>query len=268
MFVLALLAYLSLSMATCPPSLDVSLDMESRTVKSEGREYRRADILVFIPVTTDQVISLPSLREEFTVEEAWKDHHRVRISVRNVTFQKVEGASLVQRGNVVEDSIEARRIISRTPLIFEPIHLFPTDMRDGYIVIKLPPIGPGESLEVSYLVRGPKVEKPRVVGGEVTKTKKVYMLVAKYSVLFGFGRTRTEDINLRNAREVLEGLRSAGLRPLVKVVGIADGRTSDPKRNREVAERRARFVATEILGSRFACYIRRGFARETTGSSP
>ncbi|MDQ7038987.1 MAG: hypothetical protein Q9N26_07320, partial [Aquificota bacterium] len=154
----------------------------------------------------------------------------------NLSPNEVEDAYLIQEGRVREESIEGRKVISRLPLIVEPVDLLPTDIKEGEVVVKLPPLGPGEEMEVSYLVAGGDIEQPRVVGGTVEKEKRVYLLVAKYSVLFPFGSARTEDVNIRNIREVLEGLRRSGLKPAVKVVGIADGKSSDPKKNRRVAE--------------------------------
>ncbi len=86
------------------------------------------------------------------------------------------------------------------------------------------------------------------------------MLVAKYSLLFGYGKTKTRDPNLTNLREVVKGFKLAGLKPVIKVVGIADGKSKNPKKNYEVAERRARFVARKLLGENYACYIRRFWA--------
>ncbi len=264
MLALLLIITASLSFGVCPSSVDVSLEMESKTVEVEGKVYRRADVLVFIPVSTRELEKVPSLREEVSVEKLEGDLYRVNLKIRNVSIEKVEGASLLQRGRVIEDSIVASKIISRRPLILEPVYLFPADLREDSAVVKLPPLDPGDELEVAYLVRGP-FEEPKISGGEVTKPKKVYVLVAKYSILFPYARAKTEDVNLENVKEVLEGLRRIGLRPIVRVVGIADGKTKDPDRNREVAKERARFVASKILGSGFACYLRRELAGNITG---
>jgi hypothetical protein len=268
MMVLILLILMGLSFANCPPALDVSLDLESKTVTQEGKEFRRADLLIFIPVDTKDLVKVSSLRTEFGFDRLGPDLYRVSVRIRNVSFGKVEDAYLLQEGRIVEDSLEGRKVISRLPLIVEPLSLLPTDIGEGGVTVKLPPIGPGEEIEVSYLVPGKKVKVPRVVGGVLKRRKKVYLLVAKYSVLFDFGKVRTEDLNLRNIREVLEGLRRAGLRPVVRIVGVADGRTRDPSKNRRVAEGRARFVAAEVLGTKYACYLRRGLAEGLRDPDP
>ena len=86
------------------------------------------------------------------------------------------------------------------------------------------------------------------------------MLVGRYSFLFGFAKTSTEDPNVHNLREVVEGLSREGLKPLIRIIGVADGRSSDLRRNMSVANARARFVAMKLLGESWACYVRKVFA--------
>ena len=256
------------SFAVCPSLPDVSLELESETVSKVGREFRRADLMIFIPVNTRDLVSVSSLRTDFRVSHVGEDLHRVKVRITNLSPNKVEDAYLIQEGSVREESIEGRKVISRLPLIVEPVDLLPTDLEEDEVVVKLPPLRAGEEVEVSYLVSGRNIKPPKVVGGAVEKERRVYLLVAKYSVLFPFGSAKTEDVNIRNMKEVLEGLRRSGLKPIVRVVGIADGKTSDPEKNRRVAEGRARFLAYKVLGTEYACYLRRGFAGDLKEPSP
>ena len=263
-----LLIVFSISFGVCPPGLNVSLDLSAETVEKEGRQFRRADVLVFIPVDRESLRGeSPALASRAKVLPLGEESYEVKILLRNVSDRVVEGAYLEQEigtGASPPESIEASKVLSRKPLIFEPVSLYPTDLREGTLVVKLPPLKPGEEMEISYLISSKeKPAVPQVRGVPPVprdKRDRVYMLVAKYSFLFGYGRTRTSDMNLDNLREVLEGFRRAGLKPVVKIRGIADGRTRNPKRNAEVASKRARFVAERVLGENYACYVRRGFA--------
>jgi len=266
--ILGLLLLLGISFGVCPPGLNVSLDLSAETVDKKGKQFRRADVLVFIPVDRNSLgRELPPLVSRARVLPLGEGGYEVRITLRNVSDRTVEGAYLEQgigTASSPPENIEAFRVLSRKPFIFEPVNLYPTDLREGKLVVKLPPLKPGEELEISYLLSsGEEPPLPRVRGVPPVireKKERVYMLVAKYSFLFGYGKTRTSDINLDNLREVLEGFRRAGLKPVVKITGLADGKTRNPKRNAEVANRRARFVAEKVLGENYACYVRRGFA--------
>ena len=259
-------ALISLSFGVCPGTLNVSLEMSAETVNRVGKIFRRADVFVFIPVEKRLI------RKEVNVLESGYEIHRiedslyrVEVSIKNRTSVVTEDAILEQpvgKGSDIEGRIEARRVISKVPYIFEPLSLYPTDMRSGKIIIKLPPIKTGEELELSYRIRG-EVGKPVVKSSkkyEVEESERLYMLVAKYSLLFGYGKAVTQDVNLDNLKEVVRGFRLAGLKPVVKIVGVADGKTKDEKKNKEIAQKRARFVARELLGENFACYLRRAYA--------
>ena len=256
----------SVSFGVCPGTLNVALEMSSETVDKVGKSFRRADVFVFIPVEKKLIKKEVNILESEHEIQRIGDHlFHIDVSVKNRTSVVSEDAVLEQpvgEGSDIEGRIEAKRVISRMPFIFEPINLYPTDIKPGRIIIKLPTIKPGEELELSYTVRG-EAGKPVVKSSkkiEVESDERLYMLVAKYSILFGYGKTDTEDVNLQNLREVVEGFKMAGLKPVVKIVGVADGKTVNIERNREVAKERARFVAKELLGENFACYIRRAYA--------
>ncbi|MDQ7038694.1 MAG: hypothetical protein Q9N26_05800 [Aquificota bacterium] len=86
----------------CPPSPDVSLELESETVSKVGREFRRADLMIFIPVNTRDLVSVSSLRTEFRVSHAREDLHRVKVKIVNLSPNEVEDAYLIQEGRVVD----------------------------------------------------------------------------------------------------------------------------------------------------------------------
>ncbi len=267
MIVFLLLLTASFVFAVCPTGLGTSLELSSKTVKNKGKNYRRADVLIFIPIEKEEIVREVSVvRSKVELQHVGEGKFLVSVFLRNISDITVDGAILRQplNRNRIGERVEALRVISRVPYIFEPLSLFVTDMSDREALIKLPPLKPGEELELRYVVIGekkpvkPSVEK--VQSALERKSKRIYMLVAKYSLLFGYGKVRTEDINLRNIREILDGFRRAGLKPVVKIVGLADGVTRNSRKNKEIAERRARYVARKVLGGNYACYMRRAFA--------
>lgn len=267
---LLLLFLVSMSLAVCPTGgVLPALELTAQTVDKQGKFYRRADVLVFIPVEkkllSKEVNRLQSLSEIVEEEEGL---FGVNVKIKNVSNSIVEGAYVEQplgKGSELVGSIRAKKVISKFPLIVEPLSLYPTDLTKDKAVIKLPSLKPGEELELMYSVRGAldKPAKPVVKRGGTYTTNsedRLYMLVAKYSVLFGYGKTKTKDPNLENLKELIEGFRIAGLRPVIRVVGVADGKTKNPGRNLRVAQSRAHFIAREVFGEDYACYVRKVYA--------
>ncbi len=262
-FLLALVSlFASFAFSFCPEDLPVSLEVEAKVTDKVGKLYRRADVFLFIPFPETEVYrkSLP-LQVESSIEKAGDSTFIVTLKIRNISSQIVEEAKVEQKiesSKFYVDSIKAKRIISKSPYIFEFVNLYPTDIKEDTLVIKLPSLKPSDELEVLYSIRTEgTVHKPRVSGVPgrmVTRKRKVYMLVGKYSLLFGYGRTSTDDINLQNISYVLKSLKAMNIKPVLKVVGIADGKASSPHKNSGIAKKRALFVAKKILGKDFACY--------------
>ncbi len=269
MIPLFLLIITGLSFGICPSGQNVFLDMSAETVDTKGKNYRRADVLIFIPIDREIM-----KKESLFLEKSIKIHsmggkrYRVDVRLKNVSDVTIDDAYLEQKieNGSFHESIQAVKVLSRTPYIFEPISLYPTDITGNRVIVKLPPIKPGEELELSYTLsakREPPVPKLKGYFRMLRYSKeRIYILVAKYSFLFGYGKTKTKDLNFENIREILRGFKEAGLKPVVKVIGLADGKTRNPWKNSEVARRRAQFVAVKVLGNSYACYIRRGFAED------
>ena len=262
------LAFVSVSFGVCPGTLNVALEMSAETVDKYGTNFRRADVFVFIPVEKKLIRKEVSILESHhEILKLGGDLFQIDVHIKNRTSVASEDAVLeqpVDKASDIDGRIEAKRVISRLPYIFEPLSLYPTDIRPGKIVIKLPPLKPGEELELSYRIKG-KPGEPLVKSAkryEIEEDERLYMLVAKYSFIFGYGKTKTRDVNLSNLKEIVKGFKLAGLKPIVKIVGIADGKTKNLKKNKEIAKERARFVARELLGENFACYLRRVYAEK------
>jgi len=259
----------TVAFGVCPGALNVSLDLHSETVKEKGANYRRADVLIFIPVQVNnkgEVRAYSGLRKKIEIQKG-EGFHRLNLSLYNISLKTIDNAFLVQkipRGSRFDENIRAVKVLSLNPRVEEPLNLYPTDIRKNKLIIKLPPIRSGEDLRISYSITGKDVPPKPTIHGEKTliaeEKDPVYMLVGKYSVRFPYASHITRDINFENIKEVLEGLNRAGVKPIVKIFGIADGKTKDPSKNSEIARKRATFVAQKVLGQNFACYIRRGFA--------
>ena len=255
--------------ALCPGTLNVSLDMHSETVKENGSTYRRADVLIFIPVQVNnkgEVKAFSGLRKKIDLLSE-ENNHILNVKLYNITLKTIDNTYLLQKlpkGSRFDENIKAKKVLSLNPRIEEPINLYPTDIRKGKLIIKLPPIRSGEELVLSYSITSQVTPPKPSVHGEsqlaFEEKDPVYMLVGKYSIKFPYARYVTKDMNFENIKEVIEGLNRAGLKPIVKIFGIADGKTKDPEKNLEIAKKRATFVAQKVLGQNFACYIRRGFA--------
>ncbi len=257
-----------ISLATCPPSIGVLLDIYTKTVKSKGKEHRRADVLVFIPIKKDLVEKETDLiQKKINVNRIEKNLYEINLHLKNISDKELKELHLEQKvKDSFPQSIEGIKVLSRTPFIFEYLILYVTDVTDGKMIVKLPPLSSGEELELTYRISSlEKPEVPRIVGNTFyikEERKEVYILVAKYTFLFGYGKTKTKNPNIKNLKEVIEGFRKIGIKPVVKITGVADGKTKNPKRNEEIASERAKFIATQIIGENYACFLRRSFAVE------
>ncbi len=255
---------------------NVEVNMLSKQVQEEGYIYRRADVYITVPmrirVGNPEKSPLPIKVNVVDIEDRNKKYI---ISVVNNSGKEYNSLVLVHRVEdedalFVEDII-ARRVISYSPFISEQLILFPTEIRNNRILIKLPSLNPGEELILSYIVKGE--EKPSVVTIMDTEGIKKFIeeeerevLVAKYSFLFGYASAKVKSPNIDNLREVVEGLEKLGLRARVKIVGIADGKTINPQKNKFVAKKRAENVARSIFGNQYACVINRAYAESRTGT--
>jgi len=256
------LAAFGFPFAICPAEQPLTVEIEARTTDKVGKFYRRADVLIFIPLRKQEVVSTEvPLHSEFSLRELSKGRFNISIHLKNLSSEEIDGARIEQEVGGKEFSVgnvKARRILSKNPYIFEFLSLYPTDIRENRIIINLPPIRPSEELELSYTVETkhkvfePKIAKP---SRKVKKDKEIYVLVGKYSLIFDYGKVSTEDINLKNISQVIEGLKGINIKPVVRIIGVADGKRSSEESNNRVAKERAMFVAQKIFGQELACYL-------------
>ncbi len=254
---------------------NVELNMLAKQVEQEGKIYRRADVYITVPMKirrgNPEKNLLPVKVNIVDVEEGSK---RYIVSVVNNTGKEYDSLVLVHpldEDAVFMEDIIARRIISYSPFISEQLILFPTEIKKDKVLIKLPALNPGEELVLTYIVKNEREPATvKVTDSEGLKRfieeKEQEVLVAKYSFLFGYASTNTNSPNIQNIREVVEGLERLGLKTKIKIVGMADGKTVNPKKNELVAKRRAENIARSIFGSQYACVINRAYAESRTGT--
>ncbi len=253
---------LAFSFAVCPVDRPLSVEIEAKTTDKVGKLYRRADVLIFIPIRGQEIVSVKvPLDVKFSIQKLGKNRFGISMRLRNMSAEEVDGARVEQEVEGREFSIgdmKAKRIISKSPYIFEFLNLYPTDIRDNTVIINLPSIRPSEELELNYTMETKsRPAEPRVTipQRKERREREAYVLVGKYSLMFDYGKVSTQDINLENVSQVIEGLKDINIKPVVRIVGVADGKRSSEESNNRVAKERAMFVAQKIFGQELACYL-------------
>ncbi len=254
---------------------NVELNMDAKTTSKEGEIYRRADVYITVPMKIRSGSHYKSLLPtRVNVVDLEDGARRYIISIVNNTGKSQDSLILVHKKEkeaLFMEDIVARRVISYSPYISEQIVLVPTEIKSDKILIRLPDINPGEELVLSYVIKGEEEPSKVIVTNEdgikrFIEEKETEVLVAKYSFLFGYASTKTNSPNVENIKEVVEGLERLGLQAKIKIVGMADGKTTDPKRNQFVAKKRAENIAKSIFGNQYACLIEKTYVKSRTGT--
>lgn len=155
----------------------------------------------------------------------------------------------IKRGFVHEEA-QVRKILSFSPLIEEVFVVYPADVTKNYISFPLPSISLGEKLIVEYKFEGsldtPYVKYAKPSDKQEYEQSKVFLTV-KYSFFFKYANTYIKDENIENIKALLRELQNYGISPRVEVIGFADGKSTNPKKNEEIAKKRALEVAKRIF---------------------
>ncbi len=240
-------------------NLPFQIDVKYKTVKEIGEKYRRADVVIYVPVFN----SSPKYRrgEKPPVNLNFRFNRgiaEVRVRAKEHLKGELILVQPIKKGFVYEEA-EVRRVISRVPDVEEVFMVYPVDVKRNYVSFPLPEISAGEELVVRYRFKG-SLGKPylKYARSEVIdKLRRRVFLRIKYSFLFKYAKTTLNDENLRNIEELLSRLRELGLNVRVEIIGYADGKTNSPKRNERIAKRRALEVATRILPAGYKWCITR-----------
>ena len=238
------------------------VDIKYITVKEVGKKYRKTDVIIRIPIVTKTLHpsekkanrTSPSVNLEFKVEgnKATAQIQAIRPLERDLLLIQP-----IEKGFVYEEA-HVKRIISKSPEIEEVFIVYPVDVKKNYISFPLPSISVGEKLIVEYKFKG-KLRKPYVKYAELKKSspkKEEVALKIKYSFLFRYAKAEINDENIKNIRTLLKQIEKHGIKASIEIVGYADGRSTDAKKNEAVARKRALEIAKRIFSKEIvACLI-------------
>ena len=250
---LLILSIISIVYAQPKCNLPYSVDIKYITVKEVGRKYRKADVIIRIPIVTKTLRfqekkvteERPSVNLEFKVEgeKAITQIQAVRPLERDLLLVQP-----IEKGFVHEEA-HVKRVISKSPEIEEVFIVYPVDVKKNYISFPLPSISVGEKLIVEYKFKG-KLRKPYIKYVELKKPspkKEEVVLKVKYSFLFSYAKTEINDENIKNIRNLLNQIEKYGIKANVEIVGYADGKSTDLKKNEAIARKRAIEIAKRLF---------------------
>ncbi|NPB06705.1 MAG: hypothetical protein GXO03_03755 [Aquificae bacterium] len=249
MRLLSFLIWGGLSFGAC--GLDFPVELKYKVEDKVGKEYRRADVVVYVPVTGR---SVPKGEGEAELEaEAKKGELVIHIKPKK-NFSEWFLFIPVKKGYLHEEAY-LEKVYSRSPSMKEVYHAYPVDItREGTFFL-LPPSTPGEKLVLKIKYEG-EVGKPRVFTSRPEQEEKSETVKVIYSFAFGYAKTETDNMNLKNVKKLIEQLAKSGKLAKVEIVGYADGKSTDPERNEQVAKERALSVARKLFSEHsVACLL-------------
>jgi len=243
--------------------LDFSVEMKYKVEEKIGSEYRRADVVLYIPLEETVEESQDIAKVSFK-----REGEELKLTI--VPTKNFKGDLLLViplRNGYVHEEAYLEKIISEKPSVKEIYYIYPADLSPKKVVFPLPPSSPGEKLVMSIRLKG-EVGNPyvKLKDAEVKKVKKPKFLKVVYSFNFGYAKTDTRDINVRNLKVLIDQLALFNRLKKVEIIGFADGKTKNMKKNEEVAKRRAISIARKLLADhKVACLLnKRGVAKLTS----
>ncbi|NPB07326.1 MAG: hypothetical protein GXN96_00185 [Aquificae bacterium] len=243
--------------------LDFSVEMKYKVEEKVGKEYRRTDVVLYIPVegeVQEEEGRLAELKKEVRGEE-------LLLTLKPLRNFNGEWFLVVPlRSGYVHEEAYIEKVISEKPSVKEIYYVYPADISPKKVEFPLPPTSPGEKLLVKLKLKG-EVGKPQVRLKESrskTVKKQKYIKVV-YSFNFRYARTDTDNLNIKNLKRLIDQLALVNRLKRVEIIGYADGKTKNLKKNEEVARKRALTIARKLFSEhRVACLVNeRGVARLT-----
>lgn len=250
-FLLALLiSGLSSAANTC--NLPFSIELKYKTVKKVGKQYRKTDVIIRIPVLAQRFAETkttynkkPEVKLEFSIR---KDKALTYIQAIKPLNGELLLIQPIKHGFVYEEA-HVKKIISQSPRVEEVFIVYPVDVKKNYISFPLPSLSLGEKLIIEYRYEG-ELGKPfvkYVKPSENRHKKNRVFLTVKYSFLFKYAQSRVNDENVKNIQKILDQLKNFGVDAKVEIIGYADGKSTNPKKNEEIAKKRALEIAKRIF---------------------
>ena len=230
--------------------LPFRVELKYKTLKEVGNRYRKTEVILSIPILTEKV-------ENTKVKEHKKPRVILNFSLTNekaiTEIQALEPLKssilLVQpiEDGFVYEEANVRKIMSESPKVEEILVVYPADVKKNYIAFPLPPISVGEKLIIEYKYKG-RLGKP-FLKPVITfrKTKGKVVLKIKYSFLFKYARADVNDENIKNVKNLIKQLKDLGVNAKIEIIGYADGKTKNIKKNETIARKRATEIAKRIF---------------------
>ncbi|NPA32127.1 MAG: hypothetical protein GXO04_00710, partial [Aquificae bacterium] len=210
--------------------------------KEKGRLYRRADVVLYVPLEVNTL----RRREGVRIKTETKGKE-TKVHVR--TQESIEGDWLLlvpSRFANLEESALVEVYMGREPTVKKVLTVYPVEVTRDYVKFALPPLRTGEEMIIVLKHEG-KIGKPQALISENKPKRRTVEVRITYSFTFPHAGTLLRDPNVKNVRELIKTLSELGKLRKVEIIGSADGNTKDPKRNEEVAKKRALTLARLIL---------------------
>lgn len=234
--------------------INYKVEIKQKVWNKIGEAYRRVDVILYLPVKyiqkeKDIDILMISMHQK---------ENNANIYIETKKPLKEDWLLVIPfRNAYVEESAKIEKVTSYKPFVKEVFTAYPFLISRDRIEFPMPPLRPTEKLKVSIKHRG-KIGKPY---GKFTKEKKVNkerVIKIVYSFPFGYGKTKTEDRNIHNLRNLIGVLSEINKLEKVEIIGMTDGKTVNPKKNREVARKRAVYIAERLFGkNKTMCILRK-----------
>ncbi|GAB6066658.1 hypothetical protein JCM9492_17540 [Aquifex pyrophilus] len=240
--ILILLLKLTFSGEFC--GINYEVDIKQKVWSEIGKSFRRTDVILYIPL---KYTELGKSIEGLLINMKQKGNNaRIYIEVKKPLRE--DWLLVIPFKNAyVEEFAKVEKIKNNKPSVKEVFTAYPFFISNDRIEFPMPPLNPTEKLKVSIKHRG-NIGKPF---GKLKKEKNINMekvIKIVYSFVFQYGRTETEDMNIKNLRDLINVLSELNKLERVEIIGMADGKTRNPKKNEEVAKRRALYIAEKLLG--------------------
>ncbi len=248
-FITLLISSLSFAVTEC--NLPFSIELKYKVVDKVGKQYRKTDVIINIPILTNSADLGESQDEKPEVELKFKMEKDKVLTQIKALKPLNRDLLLIQpiRQGIVYEEANVKRIISESPKVEEVFIVYPVDVKKNYISFPLPSLSLGEELIVEYRYEG-SLGEPYVKYVELSKKKlqktEVFLTV-KYSFLFEYAKSHVNDENVKNIQELLNQLKKSGINVKVEIIGYADGKSIDPKKNETIAQKRALEIAKLIF---------------------
>ncbi|RUM32273.1 MAG: hypothetical protein DSY32_00255 [Aquifex sp.] len=229
---LILILLTSLSFSVCP----IKVFLMYKTSDKSGKYFRRTDVIVYtnVKVKGERV---EDLKADIKVTRG----RSVVVEIHPKLDLKEDVLLVIP---IKKDFPEVASIEEVEGNVKKVYIAYPVDIGKDLVKFPVPSFKKGKRIKIKLHTQdigNPYLEK-------VKSSAEREPLKITYSVYFGYAKVKTKDKNLEHLRRLISKLRNSGLLKRVEFVGLADANSKNPKKNLEVAKKRALFVLKKVLG--------------------